>query len=112
MPAAGEDLDILSVTTTLGSLGDAQRLARELIDERLAACVQIEEGLQSFYRWQGRLCEDPEVRLTIKSLPACEDALLAFFAGHHPYETPQFLSVRMRASPAYARWVRSAVGPP
>jgi periplasmic divalent cation tolerance protein len=106
-----KDLDILSVTTTVGSVADAQALARALLAANLAACVQVEPGLQSFYRWEGKECDDPEVRLTIKTLPGCAEALQAFFAEHHPYEVPQFLAVAMRAGPAYAAWVREEVRP-
>lgn len=104
-----KDFDILSVTTTVGSEADGQRLARELLQRRLAACVQLERGLVSHYRWQGRLCEEEELRLVIKTLPACAGALQAFFAQQHPYEVPQFLAWPMRASPAYADWVRAEV---
>jgi periplasmic divalent cation tolerance protein len=107
-----KDLDILSVTTTVGSVADAQALARALVDRRLAACVQLEEGLTSFYRWEGKPCEDGEVRLTIKTLPACEHALQALFARQHPYALPQFLAVTMRATPGYAAWVRGEVEVP
>jgi periplasmic divalent cation tolerance protein len=106
------DSDILAVTTTVATLAEAQELARALLDGRLAACVQVEPGLQSCYRWQGRLCEDAEVRLTIKTLPALLPALERFFTERHPYEVPQFLAVRMAASAAYAAWVRGEVGPP
>jgi periplasmic divalent cation tolerance protein len=105
----GNDREILTVTTTVGSLADAQRLGRILIERRLAACVQIEEGLTSLYRWEGRECEDPEVRLTIKTLPDCAAALEALFAEHHPYEVPQFLAWPLRASAAYHAWVRGEV---
>jgi periplasmic divalent cation tolerance protein len=104
-----KDLDILALTTTVGSLADAQALARRIVQERLAACVQVEQGLQSFYRWEGKLCEEPEVRLTIKTLPEREEALRALFEEAHPYEVPQFLALRMRASEAYAAWVRGEV---
>jgi periplasmic divalent cation tolerance protein len=106
-----KDLDILSVTTTVGSVAAAQTLARSLLERRLAACVQLEPGLQSFYRWEGKACEDPEVRLTIKTAPDRADALQAFFAENHPYTLPQFLAVRMQASPAYAEWVRGELRP-
>ncbi len=99
--------DILSVTTTIGSRDAALVLAREILAQRLAACVQVEEGMTSLYRWEGDLCESPEVRLVIKTLPSCEAALLALFARHHPYEVPQFLMAPMRASPAYGDWVRT-----
>lgn len=102
-----KELDILSVTTTVGSLADARVLAREIVSRRLAACVQVEEGVRSFYRWKGELREDTEVRLVIKTLPGAEAALQALFARHHPYEVPQFLAARMRASEAYSRWARA-----
>jgi len=104
--------DILSVTTTVGSLADAQKLARAIVQGRLAACVQLEEALTSFYRWQGRDCEDTEVRLTIKTLPACAAALRALFEAQHPYELPQFLAQRMQASEAYFDWARGEVSLP
>lgn len=102
-----DELDILSISTTVGSLAAAQALAREIVAQRLAACVQIDEGITSVYRWKGQVCEEPEVRLLIKSLPGCEAALQALFAAHHPYELPQFTAQRMRASKAYADWARS-----
>jgi periplasmic divalent cation tolerance protein len=108
----GNDRDILAVTTTVGSLADAQLLGRTLVERRLAACVQIEEGLTSIYRWEGRQCEDPEVRLTIKTLPECAAALEALFAEKHPYEVPQFLATRMQASAGYYAWVRGEVTVP
>lgn len=104
-----KEFDILSVTTTVGSEADAQRLAREMLQRRLAACVQLERGLVSHYRWQGRLCEEAEVRLVIKTLAACAGALQAFFAEQHPYEVPQFLACPMQGSRAYADWVRAEV---
>jgi periplasmic divalent cation tolerance protein len=88
---------------------DAERLAQGLLERRLAACVQLDEGVQSHYRWQGKACADAEVRLTIKSLPALLPQLQAFMAEQHPYEVPQLLWQTMGASPAYAEWVRGAV---
>ena len=107
-----KDLDILTVTTTVGSRADARQLGRTILQRRLAACVQIEEGLTSLYRWQGKECEDPEVRLTIKTLPGCEAALQGLFAQEHPYEVPQFLAVTMRASASYHAWARGEVAVP
>lgn len=104
-----KDLDVLSVTTTVGSRSDADTLARLLLQRRLAACVQVEEGLTSFYRWEGKDCQDPEVRLTIKTLPQCAQALQALFSQVHPYALPQFVAATMRASEAYAAWVRAEV---
>ena len=99
--------EILSVTTTVGSRQAAQTLAREILAHRLAACVQLDDGLTSLYRWKGELCEESEVRLVIKTLPGCEAALQVLFAQHHPYEVPQFLVARLTASSAYAQWARA-----
>lgn len=104
------DAGILSLTTTVARLDEANRLAQALLEQRLAACVQVEAGLHSHYRWQGQSCSEPEVRLTVKTLPARLPALQAFFAEHHPYELPQLLWQVMQASPAYADWVRQEVG--
>ena len=102
-----KELDILSVTTTVGSRDAARALATEILAHKLAACVQVEEGLTSLYHWKGALHEDPEVRLVIKTAPECAAPLQALFTRSHPYELPQFLAVSMAASPAYADWVRA-----
>ena len=107
-----DDTIVLSVTTTVSSPAAAKALAREILAQRLAACVQIDEKVTSLYRWKGELREDAEVRLVIKSLPGCEAALQALFARHHPYEVPQFLAQRMSASQAYADWARAETAVP
>jgi periplasmic divalent cation tolerance protein len=103
---------ILTVTTTVASLEQARELARKLLDSRLAACVQLDGGLTSLYRWADRLCEDPEVRLVIKTVPECEPALQAFLAEHHPYDVPQFVATPGQGSAEYAQWVRGEVRVP
>jgi periplasmic divalent cation tolerance protein len=108
MPDFTEDA-ILVVTTTAGSMDDARRLAAAIVQARLAACVQLDAIGASFYPWDGQLCDEPEVRLTIKTLPALREALQAFLSGHHPYDLPQFVAVIAGASKAYADWVRSQV---
>ncbi len=106
----GGQRDILVVTTTVGSEADAARLARELVARRLAACVQVDAGVRSFYRWQGQDCEALEWRLTLKTGLERADAVAAFLREHHPYELPQVVMVPARASGDYAAWVRSEAG--
>lgn len=105
-----KETDILTVTTTVGSADDARRLARGLVERRLAACVQIDAPLQSVYRWQGELCEASEWRLVIKTSPARAAALQSFFEEQHPYELPQFTAWRAQASAAYGAWVAAEAG--
>lgn len=107
-----QELDILSITTTVGSRPAAQALAREILGQRLAACVQLDQEITSLYHWQGKLCEESEVRLVIKTVPGCEASLQALFARQHPYEVPQFLSVRMSASEGYRQWAAAEVRVP
>jgi periplasmic divalent cation tolerance protein len=105
-----KDPDIWIVTTTVGSLPQAQELARALLARRLAACVQVDAGVQSFYRWEGRDCEDAEVRLTIKTTAAGRAAIPQALAELHPYDLPQLVAwPAAAASDAYAAWVRDAV---
>ncbi|MEJ6020775.1 divalent-cation tolerance protein CutA [Ramlibacter sp. PS4R-6] len=99
----------MTVTTTVGSLDDAKRLARGLVEAKLAACVQLDAIAASVYRWEGKVCEDAETRLTIKTLPARADALRAFLDEHHPYDVPQFVALPCRASDAYGEWVKGEV---
>ena len=107
-----KELNILSVTTTVSSLETAKTLARRILERKLAACVQLDQGVVSLYRWKGELCEESEVRLVIKSLPGCEAALQELLARHHPYELPQFVAQHMSAGEAYAQWVRAEVAVP
>ncbi len=107
---AGQHNEVLSVTTTVAGEADARHLADLALARRLAACVQVDAGVVSHYRWQGQVHADPEVRLTFKTTPEAGPALQAFLAEHHPYELPQVLAQVMRASPAYAAWVRAEVG--
>lgn len=103
---------VLSLTTTVASAEDAQRLARALLGQRLAACVQVEAGLVSHYRWQGSVHEDAEWRLTLKTLPEALPDLLGFMDAQHPYDTPQLLWQELESSADYAQWVRSQVSLP
>jgi len=106
------DAQVLTVTTTVATVEAARELARLLLEQKLAACVQLDAGITSFYRWEAKLCEEPEVRLVIKTLPACEAALRELFARHHPYQLPQFVAAVGQATPAYVGWVRGEVEPP
>jgi periplasmic divalent cation tolerance protein len=103
--------EILSLVTTVGSEDDARRLAAALLDRKLAACVQLDRGVESHYRWEGKTCADPEVRLTVKSTPQRLADLQAFFRTEHPYELPQLVWRVDQASAAYAAWVRDEVSP-
>jgi periplasmic divalent cation tolerance protein len=93
------------VLTTLPSRDAAQTIARTLVEERLAACVQLVDGLLSIYRWEGRVEESAECQLVAKTTPAAAGALVDCLRRLHPYDVPEILSLDATASEAYAAWV-------
>jgi periplasmic divalent cation tolerance protein len=93
------------VLTTLGADADAAAIARTLIDERLAACVNILPLMISVYRWQGKVEQDREQQLVIKTAQDRVWALQARLRELHPYELPEFLVLDAIASEAYFAWV-------
>lgn len=97
------------VLTTVGTVEDARRIAAQLVENRLAACVNIIEGVTSFYRWQGRVMEDRELILLIKSIKARLDELKDAIYSLHPYEVPEFVVIDPSsvASP-YREWLVTA----
>ena len=76
------------VLTTLPSRDAAQAIARTLVEERMAACVQLVDGLLSIYRWEGRIDESAECQLVAKTTPAAAPALIARLRTLHPYDVP------------------------
>lgn len=83
-------------------------LARPLIEERLAACVNIVPGLTSIYRWQGTIQEDDEALLLIKTAAARLPALMERLRQLHPYDVPEIIAVPIAEGlPAYLNWVHS-----
>ncbi len=93
----------------------ADRLARLLVDERLAACVQALPGLRSTYRWEGAVEQADETLLLIKTSTARYAALERTLKAHHPYDVPEILAVDASAGlPAYLRWLadETATGEP
>ncbi len=91
----------------------ASAIARALVEERLAACVNRIPGVRSIYAWQGAVHDDAEVLLLIKTEASRFDALRARVLALHPYELPELLAVEVtRGLDAYLAWVAAAVTPP
>lgn len=84
----------------------AERIATALVDERLAACVNILPGVRSVYRWQDAIERADEVLLLAKTMPDCFERLRARLLELHPYELPELLAVETdHAHPDYLLWV-------
>jgi periplasmic divalent cation tolerance protein len=103
--AAGATIDVIAVVTTVANLDDARRLARTIVERRLAACAQLSQ-IESFYVWQGALQNESEVRVLFKTTRASWPALEAAIVELHPYELPAIHATDCAAVHApYAQWV-------
>jgi len=99
------DVVIVLTTVPVGDQGEA--LARRLIDDRLAACVNLLAPMTSFYRWNGAVERDVERQLVVKTTADRLPEVRARLAAMHSYELPEFLVLPVAdGSPAYLEWVR------
>lgn len=104
-------MEALLIFTNLPDADSAQALATHLIEQRLAACVNVLAPCRSVYRWQGRVEQAAEVPLLIKTTAAGYPALEAAIRARHPYELPEIIAVPVaRGLPAYLDWVASETG--
>jgi periplasmic divalent cation tolerance protein len=100
----------LLVVTTVGSREDALRLARALVEMRLAACAQVGE-IHSVYRWQGTVHDEPEFRVLFKTRGRLYAEVEAAIRQRHPYELPAIHAIATsHADAAYAAWVTDNTG--
>jgi periplasmic divalent cation tolerance protein len=95
------------VETTVDSRDGAERVARSLIEHRLAACAQVSGPITSFYRWEGRVQADEEWMVVIKTAADRLDDLTAHINGVHPYDVPEVVAVPVTGGgSSYLEWVR------
>lgn len=105
----GEDLVVLS---TAGSVEEAVTIARRLVEEHLAACVNVLPGARSIFFWEGRVQEADETVLVIKTRRERYAALEQRILALHSYSVPEVLALPVAAgSPAYTAWLRESVTP-
>ena len=99
----------LLVLTTVGADFDARALAHTLVEARLAACVNIIDRIHSVYRWEGRVADDGEQLLLIKTTDARVDALREELFRLHPYDVPELVVLPIESvSEAYGSWLLSS----
>ena len=104
--------DTVIVLTALGAPRDAERIARALVDERLAACVNVVPGVVSIYRWKGAVEQETELLLVIKTVAERVDALKARLLELHPYELPEVVVIPIGGGHgAYLEWIAQQVRP-
>jgi len=96
--------------STVGTAEDAERIARALVERRLAACVNVVPGVVSIYRWKGAVEKDEERLLVIKTRAERLEALREALVELHPYEVPELVALRVEAGHApYLAWLDESV---
>jgi periplasmic divalent cation tolerance protein len=98
--------DAIVVLTTVASDEEAVTLVRELLERRLVACGTLFPGARSLYRWQGKVADEHEVVVLLKTRSARLDLLRAAFAELHPYKVPELLAMPVDGgSEKYLEWI-------
>lgn len=88
----------------------AGTLARSIVDQRLAACVNILPAIRSIYSWQDEIQDDEEALMVIKTMEHALPALEAWLLEHHPYDVPEVVAVQAdRVSADYLAWIEAGV---
>lgn len=109
-PSLTTPTEALLVITTTATAQDAAQLAHELVERKLAACVQISAPITSVYRWQGKVETASETLLLIKTARATYPELAAQLKALHSYETPEIIALPVSAGDAdYLNWLAAAV---
>ena len=104
--------DKVVVYTTCGNITEAESIARNLIDSRLAACVNVVPGLLSYYRWQGKVENDAELLLMIKTAGSLIDQVRNALETLHSYDLPEMIVLPIiGGSPNYLEWLEQEVQP-
>ena len=88
----------------------AEQIASSLVEQHLAACVNIIPGVQSVYRWQGKIERDDELLLVSKTTASKFDQISTYIAELHPYELPEVIAVSIeRGISEYLQWIEEQV---
>jgi periplasmic divalent cation tolerance protein len=104
--------DNIVILSTCANQEEAERIARALLDDRLAACVNVLPGVRSFYRWKGRVEDAAECLLIIKSSRPLFASLRAAIEKAHSYDVPEIVALPIvDGAPAYLNWLQENLGP-
>lgn len=91
---------------TAGDAAEARKIGRALVEERLAACANLMDGMTSIYRWQGEICEDAETVLIAKTTEALAPALTARVKALHSYDCPCVVVLPIKGGhAAFLDWI-------
>jgi periplasmic divalent cation tolerance protein len=103
--------DKIVVLSTCNSAEEAEKIARGLVEQKLAACVNVLSGVRSFYRWKGTIEDSPEWLLIIKSSREHFEALRGALEKLHSYEVPEAIALPVvEGARNYLNWMEGELG--
>jgi periplasmic divalent cation tolerance protein len=104
--------DKVVIMVTAASKRECRKIARHLVEARLAACVNITQPIESLYRWKGKVADDREYQLLIKSTRELFPEIKAAISKLHSYHTPEIICLSIiDGSRNYLQWVSDSVKP-
>jgi periplasmic divalent cation tolerance protein len=108
--AGGSMTDKVVILVTVANRREGRRIARHLVENRLAACVNMTQTIQSIYRWEGKLVEDEELLLVIKSARPLFPEIKTAITQIHTYHTPEIICLPIiEGSENYLQWMSDSV---
>jgi periplasmic divalent cation tolerance protein len=110
-PGPGNEGTEIVVFITTSSEDEAVKIARSLVESRLAACVNISKDIRSIYSWQGNIEDDQEVLMVVKTRSKLFDALSIKVREVHSYDVPEIIALPIvKGSSDYLNWIKEATG--
>lgn len=103
--------DFIVILVTAANRTEAEQIGQSLVEEKLAACCNIVEPIFSIFRWQGKICQENEVLLIIKSTKNRFDTIVAEVKKLHSYTTPEIIALPIvKGSEDYLNWIETETG--
>ena len=105
-----ENKQYIVVFVTAKDISQARKIAQDLLEEKLIACANIMDGVQSFFWWKGKINESSEVMLALKTRRDLFDRIVSRVRSLHIYDTPEVIALPIvDGSPDYLKWIDSSV---
>ena len=105
------NLDFIVVFVTAANRIEAEQIGQSLVEKKLAACCNIVEPIFSIFHWEGKICQENELLLIIKSVRNRFDAIVAEVKKLHSYKTPEIIALPIIAGSAdYLNWIVTETG--